>query len=296
MKLTQIVIEARTPALNPFEELPRAKSEKKYNEELRVATAEAQAAYDHYEAKANAIVQQLVPPAGTILSSWSVPSEKENQYDQFGNYAVRKDADPRIRNAYRALSNVKVHRDQLRTTYQNHTQEINQRKSEASMAQRQTKASARQEAFDLGNTIDEADVPEEIDVYHRRLKNAYFESNIERYAGDANTYPYSTLAGALFDELNAALKRNSIPELHTTYASATTYFSQNYGRTSNTSFTIIGGGCGNSGGRNSIVWEKIASGTLYRHNVYVSGQRVDARQFFGAGTAAQDQALKAYVP
>mgnify|MGYP000148998057 CR=1 FL=1 len=175
--------------------------------------------------------------------------------------------------------------------------EVSEKKYKASQERMATKQAAKSNGFAVGNTIPESQVPQVVDVWSNRINNAYFAGSQDRYAGSADDFPYTGPMKKILANINAALVRNNIPKLHTTYSSLASFVSQEMGSSMIVNFVIIGGGAGPSGGKDSIVIQRLAAGTWYGKNLYISGHKMKLDAFVALPEADQDALLKAeYKP
>jgi hypothetical protein len=137
--------------------------------------------------------------------------------------------------------------------------------------------------FAGGNTIPPGKVPVTIDTGTSKLKNPYHLFANQRYAGDPYKFPFSTPSLDTFLTINAALKRNGIPEIDTLYAA-------NYTPTSCLNFIGVNP-------TDTVVWYKYDRGGGTGQNyLYINGTKIQTTHLTLLSEPQQDALLKKLHP
>lgn len=126
-----------------------------------------------------------------------------------------------------------------------------------------------------GTQIPEAQVPPQISTGKGKFRNPYFVSDVGRYAGDPEGFPWTAQMQKMYTSLTAALvKRGFTGENGFTVMYASTIVQQAHGTLVNCyNFAVIG-----AGGR--FVWRKYDKGGGSGQNwVYVDGKQMKTSTF-----------------
>lgn len=298
MKLTTIVREGR--AFDPFAEQPyrSVTDEENALANYVLTVGEQREMIDERlrllkTPKGDDVAQAIgyfttTPPAGYVIAVpgvWAILTDDNGDPHPIGMRLVtmRSKLSSLLDDANQRLRDIKC--------------EVADKKYKASQERASAKQAAKTNGFAVGNTIPENQVPQVIDVWSNRINNAYFAGSQDRYAGSADDFPYTGPMKKILANINAALTRNNIPKMHTTYSSLASFVSQEMGSSMIVNFVIIGGSAGPDGGRASIVIQRLAAGTWYGKNLYISGHKMRLDAFVALPESDQDALLKAeYKP